>query len=556
MTIKWLRNFTLIGMFAIAFALFIRWNSFQEQHPVVTASNNTTSSVNTSASPSPAPPSGNEEFQAPTSNAAVTDTGNVATNSIQIKTDTFDITLDTLGGDISRIALPKYLAKQNSGNDPFVLFDNSQHPYLVRSGLAGPNGTDGQNTGRPQFTSAHSHYQLEDGENQLIVDLNLQQTNAQITKRFIFTRNSYLVELQYHIKNTSDQPWQASLIGSLKRDSYNPTPSSLFAMNPFLGAALTTDHTNYEKYSFDTIAKKPVKEEKTGGWVALIQHYFVAAWVPPSDSKNTFVLQKLGNNDLYTLSFTTEPILVAAGGEKTIKAQFYAGPKDIRTLESISRYLDLTMDYSFLWWLAKPLFFIMSAIHAVVGNWGIAIILLTLLVKIAFFYPSAISYKSMAKMRNLQPKMAALKDKYGEDRQRMSQELMKLYKQEKINPVSGCLPILIQMPVFMALYWVLMEAVELRHAPFYLWITDLSVKDPYFILPLLMGVTMFIQQKLNPTPPDPMQAKMMQMMPIFFTFLFVFFPSGLVLYWVVNNTLSIAQQYVITQQIEKSARKV
>jgi YidC/Oxa1 family membrane protein insertase len=343
------------------------------------------------------------------------------------------------------------------------------------------------------------------------------------------------------------------IYGQIKRDSYDPNPGSAFAMKPFVGAATSTNDTNYLKLTFDDIADETLTHKKEGGWVAMVQHYFLSAWIPPQDSVNEFKLFKQQNADIYFLQFTSPAFSVAPGTTAEKSTGFYAGPKDIRTLEKISPFLDLTVDYSFLWWIAKPLFYTLDFIHGLVGNWGVAIILLTLLIKVIFFYPSAASYKSMAKMRKLQPKMADLKERLGEDRQKFSAEMMKLYRDEKVNPFGGCLPILIQMPVFLALYWVLMESVELRQAPFILWIEDLSVKDPYFVLPLIMGATMWIQQKLNPTPPDPMQAKIMQMMPIFFTFLFLFFPAGLVLYWVVNNTLSITQQYIITKNIEKAA---
>jgi len=284
----------------------------------------------------------------------------------------------------------------------------------------------------------------------------------------------------------------------------------------------------------------------------MIQHYFISAWIPDADKTNHFNLRKNRSSDIYLLGFTSESTTIAPNSTGSLSASFYAGPKNIRTLSAISPHLDLTIDFGWLWMIAKPLFFGLEKIHGWVGNWGIAIILLTCSIKLLFFYPSAMSYRSMAKMRKVQPLMAELKERYGDDRQKMSGELMKLYKKEKVNPMGGCLPVLLQMPVFLALYWTLMESVELRHSPFFLWIHDLSVRDPYFVLPLLMGATMWIQQKLNPTPPDPMQAKIMQMMPIFFTALFMMFPAGLVLYWVVNNTLSITQQYFITKKIENS----
>ena len=391
---------------------------------------------------------------------------------------------------------------------------------------------------------------LESGQDELKVDLQLQQDGVAITKSFVFRRSDYLVDLVYHIDNQTSGSWAAGLFGQIKRDSQSVATDSGMGVQPFLGAALTTVEENYKKLDFDDIADKPLKETKEGGWIAMVQHYFISAWVPDQTVSNTFNLRKLGNADLYTLGFTSPQKVIPAGSQGDIKAAFYVGPKDQYRLEEISPYLDLTVDYGWLWWIAKPLFWVMYQLHSFLGNWGWSIICLTILIKAAFFRLSATSYKSMANMRRLQPEMARLKDLYGDDRQKMSQETMALYKKEKVNPMGGCLPILVQMPVFISLYWVLLESVELRHAPWILWITDMSVKDPFFILPLLMGASMFIQQKLNPTPPDPTQAKVMQIMPIAFTFFFMFFPAGLVLYWTVNNILSIAQQYVITKKIE------
>ncbi|HEY6528822.1 MAG TPA: membrane protein insertase YidC [Cellvibrionaceae bacterium] len=555
MKTDWLRKIILGGILVLGFILFIRWNEFQEKHH-----------ANQSQVPAPSAaatetvqniPKGNEEFNlpAPTSTQKQeVEKSVINTPVVSVRTDSLWVEIDTQGGDIRKVSLPKNYAQLNKPDVPFVLLDNTaSRTYIAKSGLAGPNGTDSAN-GRPQFSVSTDTFILAEGETELSVDLTFAQPEATITKRFIFTRGSNLIKVKYVVKNNADQPWQASLVGSIKRDSYNPSPAQMFAMNPFIGAATSTNEKNYYKLTFSDIADTSFKHEKEGGWLALVQHYFLTAWIPPKDSKNAFNFQKVKDEDLYILSFTSTPTLIGAHSEGSVEAGFYAGPKDMDILEGIAPHLDLTMDYSWLWWLAKPMFKTLDLIHGVVQNWGVAIILLTVLIKAILFYPSAISYRSMARMRNVQPKMQALKERYGEDKQKMSQELMKLYRDEKVNPVSGCLPMLLQMPVFLSLYWVLMEAVELRQAPFCLWIQDLSVKDPYFVLPLVMGATMFFQQKLNPTPPDPMQAKMMQMMPIFFTFLFVFFPAGLVLYWVVNNSLSILQQYVITKQIEKSAK--
>ena len=298
---------------------------------------------------------------------------------------------------------------------------------------------------------------------------------------------------------------------------------------------------------------KRLKQTVPGGWVAWLQHYFVTAWIPAANSTNNVEGRKDSQGN-YIIGFTSDTLSVPAGGQGATAMTLYAGPKIQEDLKALAPDLDLTVDYGILWFLAQPIFWLLELIHDVLGNWGWSIVVLTLIIKLIFFPLSAASYKSMARMRAVSPKLQALKEQHGEDRQKMSQAMMELYKKEKINPLGGCLPILVQMPVFLALYWVLLESVEMRQAPWMLWITDLSITDPYFILPIIMGVTMFIQQQLNPTPPDPMQARVMKLLPIIFTFFFLWFPAGLVLYWVVNNVLSIAQQWYITRQIEAAAK--
>lgn len=556
-----LRNALIGGIVLVSFLLIIRWNEFQERKFEETQLQQSSANTSEQVAPSipseqPQAPNGEEVPDAPVSDTkdAVEFSANTDSNrQIHVSTDTLDLVIDTNGGDIVRLSLPQYYAKLHEQDNPFVLLNNNDtSTYIAQSGLVGPNGTDGK-YGRPRFSAAASDYTLEQGKDTLVVDLKYQQENAIITKRFTFHRDSYLIDLEYLIENTGDTNWVGNLYGQIKRDDHNPAQAVGVGMQPFLGAAITTPETNYKKLKFDELAKEKVEVANTGGWVAMVQHYFMSAWVPDQDKDQKYVLRKSRNANVYFLSFTTlTSTTVAPGTTGSIKAQYYAGPKHIRVLEKIAPHLDLTIDYSWLWFIAKPLFYALDFIHGLVGNWGLAIILLTCCIKLVFFYPSAMSYRSMAKMRKVQPLMNELKERYGDDRQRMSAELMKLYKKEKVNPLGGCLPILLQMPVFIALYWMIMESVELRHAPFYLWIHDLSVRDPYFVLPLIMGVTMWIQQKLNPTPADPMQAKVMQLMPFFFTALFMMFPAGLVLYWVVNNTLSITQQYIITRQIEKA----
>lgn len=471
---------------------------------------------------------------------------------IQVKTDVMVVKIDLEGGDIVDLSLPKYPVSIEKPDSPFLLLEENKHRiYIAMSGLIGDNGID-TSAGRAQFISEKPAYQLAEGQDELIIDLTYQgQNTAKIIKRFVFKRNNYLIDVSYLIDNQSDQIWRGVMFGQLKRDnSEDPSKSLDMGMSSYLGAATTTPEKPFNKLKFSDIKEEPFKETIKGGWIAIIQHYFLTAWIPQADEENT-ISTSVSSGDYNLIRFTTPTAVVPAKSKGEINAQLYAGPKDQYVLEKISPGLDLSVDYGFLWWIAQPLFWLLVKIHGVVGNWGWSIILITIIVKALFFQLNAKAYLSMANMRRMQPKMLEIKERFANDRQKQSVEMMNLYKKEKINPMGGCLPILVQMPVFMALYWVLLESVELRQAPWILWIKDLSQMDAFYILPLLMGISMFIQQKLNPQPPDPMQAKMMQWMPVIFTFFFLWFPSGLVLYWVVNNCLSIAQQWVITKRIVK-----
>lgn len=472
---------------------------------------------------------------------------------IKIRTDVLEIHIDPVGGDIVYTALLQQL-KSIDSNEPFVLLQQGNvHNYIAQSGLIGKNGTD-SSAGRPVFSSQSNSYILQDSAQSLTVELSHQQDNgAQIIKRFQFNRGDYLINADYIINNNSDSVWSAHLYGQLKRDSY-PDPSADsgngLGVQPFLGVATSTPEKRFYKIAFDDIEEEKFKTEKQGGWIAIIQHYYLSAWIPENQSSYSY--NALQNKDGDNIArFLGPEISLDPQTETTINSRFYVGPKDQYRLETVADGLDLSVDYGWLWWIAQPLFWFLNICFGWTQNWGFAIILLTIAVKAIFFYPSAMAYKSMAKMRKIQPKMVALREQYPDDRQKQSQEMMALYKKEGVNPLGGCLPILVQMPVFISLYWVLLESVELRHAPFIGYIHDLSAMDPYFIMPLIMGASMFIQQKLNPPPPDPMQAKIMTWMPVFFTVFFLWFPAGLVLYWVVNNILSIIQQWAITRQIER-----
>ena len=470
---------------------------------------------------------------------------------VKITTDTVEVVIDTLGGDIVQVKLLNHLTKmREDGGEPFTLLTrSSKNEYIAQSGLIGKNGTDTRE-GRGVYTASSSEFVLESGQSTLNVDLTLNQNGVRLVKRFSFTRSEYVIGVSYLINNSSYDPWEAAFYGQIKRDSHEPLVESSGGVSPYLGAALREADKNFAKHDFSDIEDASVKTSIEGGWVAMVQHYFISAWIPPADQRNNFSLRKLSGQDVYLMGFTGEKITVPAGAYGEYKAQFYVGPKDQDKLEALAEYLDLTVDYGFLWMLAKPIFAAMKYIHELVGNWGWSIILLTVCIKVLLYPLSAASLRSMAKMRSLQPKMESLKETYGDDRQKMSQELMALYKKEKVNPAGGCFPMLLQMPVFLSLYWVLLESVEIRHSPWIFWIQDLSAKDPYFILPLVMGASMLLMQKMQPMPTDPTQAMVMKVMPIAFTFFFMIFPSGLVLYWTVNNLLSMLQQWYVNRQLE------
>ncbi|WP_370277286.1 membrane protein insertase YidC [Pontibacterium sp.] len=542
------RIILIAAMALISYMLVLQWNEDYGQ-PVPTGEQAVTSVSAYSSS--------NGETDLPqaaddTASADVPPTGTTATKAqlITVKTDVLDVIIDTKGGDIIQVALPVHKATLGA-EQPFVLMEQtSNRTYVSQSGLVGSNGPDASKDGRPTYKVNAAQYELGD-QDSLNVDLTFTDKNGVlITKRYTFSKGSYNVGLSYIVDNKSEQNWKANLFGQIKRDrSEDPTSSTDMGMQSYLGAVFSTAEDNYQKIDFDDMDESPFKATTPDGYVAFVQHYFVSAWIPEAGAEYSYQSRKLNGN--YIMGFISPDFVVAPGETQTVNATFYAGPKDQDQMEAANENLKLTVDYGWLWWIASPLYWILKWIYGLVGNWGLAIIGITVLVKAALFHLNAKAFKSMAKMRKFGPEMQRMKELYGDDRQKMSQEMMKLYQKEKINPLGGCLPIVAQMPIFIALYWVLMESVELRHAEF-LYLTDLSVKDPYFILPIIMGASMFIQQMLNPTPPDPMQAKVMKMLPILFTFFFLWFPAGLTLYWVVNNILSIAQQYVINKQIEGS----
>ncbi len=463
---------------------------------------------------------------------------------IYVTTDTLNVEIDPQGGDILKISLPQYLASKKQPEVPLVLLQDSPgHIYIAQSGLSGRDGLDRRGRERPVYESPQERYQAKRGE-ELVVPLEYRtESGLLIRKNFRFPPERYDFTVEYEIFNQGAAEWQGNFFAQLQHDGNKPDKrgGQLVALQPFLGMATRTEDKAYIKLPLRKIEKKGYRARAQGSWVAMLQHYFVSAWVPDASGLYEYSTQVTGRGR-YIARLMGPSVAVAPGGSTRVAARFYAGPKDQKQLKALSPGLELTVDYGWFWWLSQPLFWLLTILHSLCGNWGGAIILLTVLVKLVFYPLSSASYRSMANMRRVQPQMESLRERYKEDRQTLSKEMMELYKKEKINPFGGCLPILIQMPVFIALYWVLVESVELRHAPFLLWVQDLSVHDPYFILPLLMGASMWYQTRMNPMPPDPIQAQLMRWMPVIFTIFFLWFPAGLVLYWLVNNLLSLAQQ--------------
>ncbi len=547
----WKKTLNIAAIAIVAWLLIVEWSQFQDDVASQTLPPQEEVMIPDSAQlPTEAAQLGSELPALVETPVAVVEK-KVDARLVKVTTDTVEVVIDTLGGDIVQVKLLNHLTKMSEdGGEPFTLLTrSSKNEYIAQSGLIGKNGTDTRE-GRGVYTASSSEFVLESGQPTLNVDLALNQNGVRLVKRFSFNRSDYVIGVSYLINNSSYDPWEATFYGQIKRDSHEPLVESSGGVSPYLGAALREADKNFAKHDFSDIEDASVKTSIEGGWVAMVQHYFISAWIPPAEQQNNFSLRKLSGQDVYLMGFTGEKITVPAGAYGEYKAQFYVGPKDQDKLEALAEYLDLTVDYGFLWMLAKPIFAAMKYIHELVGNWGWSIILLTVCIKVLLYPLSAASLRSMAKMRSLQPKMESLKETYGDDRQKMSQELMALYKKEKVNPAGGCFPMLLQMPVFLSLYWVLLESVEIRHSPWIFWIQDLSAKDPYFILPLVMGASMLLMQKMQPMPTDPTQAMVMKVMPIAFTFFFMIFPSGLVLYWTVNNLLSMLQQWYVNRQLE------
>lgn len=471
---------------------------------------------------------------------------------ITVTTDLLQVELDSLGGDIRKASLLKYPEKLEEPDQPVVLF-NDQLPRILiaQSGLVATQGKSVDHYAK--FKTDLSQYSLSEGSDKIDVKLTWQDPEGlTVNKVYTFHRDSYAIDLSVEVVNATGKDWTGFLYRQLQRNDVDPASQSRFIIT-FTGGVVSNEITKYEKISLDEMSEwRPEQQLIKGGWVAMIQHYFAGAWIPNQEEYNNFYTGAM-DNGRYRIGVSSTERKVAAGSSDTFESKIYIGPKIQDRMAHVAPNLKLTVDFGILTILADPVFWLLDNIHDYVGNWGWSIILVTLIIKLIFYKLSQAAYRSMANMRKFQPKIAQIRERYGNDKQRMSQAMMDLYKKEKINPLGGCLPMLVQIPVFIALYWVLLESVELRQAPFILWIEDLSARDPYYVLPLIMGASMFVQQKLNPAPMDPMQQKILMFLPILFTAFFMVFPAGLVLYWVANNILSIAQQWYITRGIERSS---
>ena len=549
-------NRRLILIAALGFVLILLWQAWtHDQQQAFTAAATKAQSIPSTAIPEQAKdlPSA---LPSAAQNAPTPAAASAQSSEVMVKTDVLSLKINTQGGVIDSADLLHYPQEQDKAEPVNLLTDRNGFVYVAQSGLLGNKGSPAPDHYAP-FQSAQSAYQLQPGQNELRIPLTWAQDGIKITKWFVLKRGDYTVKVEYQIDNTSSQPWQASQYSQLTR--LGTTPGTQL-VHTYTGGVYagdipgSKDRLAYEKVTFEDMAKTNLSKALSNGWVAIIEHYFMSAWIPgnPQQVNNFYTLVSNKNNQtLYSIGMSSPMDTIAAGAKGELSATLYVGPKIQSNLAPLAQGLNLTIDYGIFTVIADPIFWLLKHFHEWVGNWGWSIVLVTLVIKLFFLWPSAISYRSMAKMRAVTPKMQQLKERFGDDRQKLSQEMMKLYQKEKINPLGGCLPIIIQIPVFISLYWVLAESVELRQAPWILWIHDLSQKDPYFVLPLLMGISMFIQQKLNPAPVDPMQQKIFAWLPVVFTVFFSFFPAGLVLYWFVNNLLSIVQQYIITRKIEK-----
>jgi YidC/Oxa1 family membrane protein insertase len=564
-------RFILVVTFAmLVFMLQQAWEQDYGPKPEVAAITETVAANFKADLPTDA--SSSAQSEPPEQNTAAVPLASLSSaNIITVKTDVLALEIDMQGGTIQNLDLLSYptekastivnglralvgLAPAEKNTAPVRLFDsNLEKLFVAQSGLIAGSGFASAPNHHSIFKNEQSNYELPLGQDSLTVPMTWTNNKGlTITKLFTFKRGSYQITLEQKVKNDSDKAWSGRQYSQLLKVPEESNGGGMLTggMKAYDGGVIYTDKNKYQKISFEDMVSENLDVVSPGGWTAMIQHYFATAWVPPADQENHFYTKTLSDGH-YVIGTYSPSVTVEANSNTEFVAQLFAGPKIQPMMEKTAPGLELTVDYSFLTFIGKPIYWLLNQIHDAVGNWGVAIIGVTLCIKLLFFPLSQASYKSMAKMRKIQPRLKELQERFADDRPRFNTEMMGLYKKEKVNPLGGCLPILVQIPVFMCLYWVLSETVEFRQAPFILWIQDLSSQDPFYILPVIMGITMKIQQGLNPAPIDPIQAKVMKMFPLVFTIFFLFFPAGLVLYWVINNTLSIIQQSYITRQIAK-----
>ncbi len=570
------RNFLLMALLFTAFLLWQAWQKDYASPAAIGSQRSDATAVKSNAgdgdAPSAPPSSANDRSDVPqvparsTAAAAASDTVSAGATTrvnvpnIVVTTDVLRAEIDPLGGNLVRVDLTDYALSNKQRDQPVTLLsDAAGHYYVAQTGLVS-NGVKVPDH-KALFTAARTQYTLPRDAARIEVPLSWEQDGVTVTKTWTFARGSYRIGLAQEIANATDRPVAVNAYGQLQREA--PSASKSFtdpSSYSFRGAGWWSNEERFEKAPFDKYTKEPLKREITGGWAALLQHHFVAALIPPAGESfayNTSEIKSAGAPARYLIRALGPTRTVAPGANAKLPLEFYIGPKLQDHLGEVAPGLNHTVDYGKVTILSEPLFWLLSKIHKLVGNWGWSIVLLTVLIKLAFYKLTEAQYRSFARMRKFQPRLAALKERYGDDKEKLNRAMVELYQKEKINPMGGCLPMLVQIPVFIALYWVLIESVELRHAPWILWIHSLTDRDPYFVLPVLNGLAMFATQKLSPTSPglDPMQAKMFQMMPVIMSVMFAFFPAGLVLYWTVNGVLGLIQQYVITKRIEASEAK-
>jgi len=544
------RNLLLLALLFVSFLLYQAWVVDQAPQPVAAQTTEQTNSTTSSV-----PSSSNFSADVPTATETTAAVNNEVptqlptSDSVILENDTLRLAISVIGGDIVTADLLEHDFEKDS-EKPFRILDSGNgFTYIAQSGLIG-QGPDANKKGRPFYSVTTDKAVIAEGKTEVSTALRFVDEQGNIfTKTFTLKRGGYVVNVNYTVENKTDSALNLQLYGQLK-ETIKDGGTNLM-MPVYRGGAFSTSETKYSKYSFDDMQDKALSKNTDGGWVGMLQHYFASAWIPSPDQNNHLYSNIIQGTDA-AIGFKAPMQVVAANSTANIEANLWVGPKLQEQMAEASKYLALSVDYGWLHFIAEPLFQLLLFFQSIVGNWGVAIILITFTVKGALYPLTKAQYTSMAKMRLLQPKIQALRDRYGEDRQKVSKAMMEMYKTEKVNPLGGCFPILLQMPIFIALYWSLMESVELRHAPFMLWIQDLSVQDPFYVLPILMGVSMFFIQKMSPTQvQDPMQQKIMKFMPVIFTFFFLWFPAGLVLYWLVSNIVTLIQQTYIYKQFEK-----